>query len=64
MTILYDNVRPGYHRLFAKRTDETYCSPFDMDSVMLFGSQAYGILDSAGQSMTTIQPVDPGVEIR
>ena len=64
VTILDSNVLPEYRRLFAKRTDETYCTPFDTDSVMLWGSKDYGILDNAGQRKTTIQAVEPGVEIR
>ena len=64
VTILGSNVQPESMRYFEKRADWTYSTPFDTDSVMLWDSQAFGILDSAGQRKTTIQAVDPGVEIR
>ena len=64
VTILESNLHPDSKRFFEKRTNETYSTPFDTDSVMLWGSKDYGILDSAGQRKTTIQANRPGVEIR
>ena len=65
--ILYENVEEGSERNFLKKRTDLYSSrdtPFDYESIMIYGPTDYGILDSAGQRMTTIQPLMPGVEIR
>ena len=65
--ILLQNIKDGSERNFLKKETDLYSTrdtPFDFDSIMIYGPTDYGILDSAGQRMTTIQPLTPGVEIR
>ena len=65
--ILLENVQEGSERNFLKKGTDLYSTrdtPFDYESIMVYGPTDYGILDSAGQRMTTIQPLMPGVEIR
>ena len=65
--ILLENVQEGSERNFLKKGTDLYSTrdtPFDYDSIMIYGPNDYGIVDSAGQRMTTIQPLMPGVEIR
>ena len=66
--ILLQNIQDGSEKNFLKKETDLYSTrdtPFDFDSVMIYGPTDYGILDSqTGQRMTTIQPLIPGVEIR
>ena len=65
--ILLQNIKAGGEKNFLKKETDLYSTrdtPFDVDSIMIYGSTDYGILDSLGQRMTTIQPLMPGVEIR
>ena len=66
--ILFENIKAGSEKNFLKKETDLYSTrdtPFDFDSVMIYGPADYGILDSqTGQRMTTIQPLIPGVEIR
>ena len=65
--ILLENVQEGSERNFLKKGTDLYSTrntPFDYDSIMIYGPTDYGIVVSAGQRMTTIQPLMPGVEIR
>ena len=65
--ILLQNIKAGSEKNFLKKETDLYSTrdtPFDFDSVMIYGPTDYGILDSAGRSMTTIQPLTPGVQIR
>ena len=65
--ILLENVQEGSERNFLKKGTDLYSTrdtPFDYDSIMIYGPTDYEILDSAGQRTTTIQPLMPGVEIR
>ena len=65
--ILLENVQEGSERNFLKKGTDLYSTrdtPFDYDSIMIYGPTDYGRLDSAGQRMTTIQPIMPGIEIR
>ena len=65
--ILLENLEPGNERSFLKKETDLYSTretPFDFDSIMFYGPTDYGILDSAGQRMTTIQPLMAGVDIR
>ena len=64
--ILIDNVEAGQKKNFQEKGLD-YSSrgtPFDFDSIMLYGPTDFGIKDSAGRRMTTIQPVMAGLEIR
>ena len=65
--ILHENIQDGSERNFLKKGTDLYRmrdTPFDFESIMIYGPTDYGILDSAGRSMTTIQPLTPGVQIR
>jgi len=65
--ILLQNIKDGSERNFLKKETDLYSTrdtPFDFDSIMIYGPTDYGILDSVGQRMTTIQPLVPGEEIR
>ena len=65
--ILFENIEPGFERNFKKKGTDLYSTrdtPFDYDSIMIYGSRDYGVLDSNGQRMNTIQPLLQGVEIR
>ena len=65
--ILLENVQDGSERNFLKKGTDLYSTrdtPFDYDSIMIYGPTDYGILDTAGQRMTTIQPLTPGAVIR
>ena len=65
--ILLENIKDGSEQNFLKKETDLYSTrdtPFDFDSIMIYGPTDYGILDSVGQRMTTIQPLVPGEEIR
>ena len=65
--ILFENIEPGFEQNFKKKGTDLYSTrdtPFDYDSIMIYGSRDYGVLDSNGQRMNTIQPLLQGVEIR
>ena len=65
--ILFENIEPGFERNFKRKGTDLYSTrdtPFDYDSIMIYGSRDYGVLDSTGQRLTTIQPLLQGVEIR
>ena len=65
--ILLQNIKAGSEKNFLKKETDLYSTrdtPFDFDSIMIYGPTDYGILDRNGQRMTTIQPLKPGVEIR
>ena len=65
--ILLENIEEGSERNFLKKGTDLYNTrntPFDFESIMIYGPTDYGSLDNAGQRRTTIQPLVPGVEIR
>ena len=68
VNILERNILPGAQHNFEKQSsDQTYSprgTPFDANSVLMFGSTDFGILDSPGQRRATILPVKPGYDIR
>ena len=67
VSVLMENVEPGAQGNFKKASNDTYSgrgTPFDPESIMIYGSTDFGIQDSLGERKTTIQPVDPTVEIR
>ena len=64
--ILHGNIQPNALHNFRKVTNETHNTrktPFDPSSLMMYGPNDFGIMDSNGRR-TTIKPVKPGVEIR
>ena len=67
VSILMENVEQGSEKNFRKKSDDSHSgrgTPFDPQSIMIYGPKDFGIEDSMGQRKTTIQPVDPKVEIR
>ena len=66
--ILHENIQEGSEQNFLKKGTDLYNTrdtPFDFDSIMIYGPTDYGTLDtSSGQRETTIQPLVSGVEIR
>ena len=62
-----ENVQPGSEPNFRKESGDTHSgrgTPFDPQSIMIYGPKDFGIEDGTGQRKTTIQPLDPKVEIR
>ena len=67
VSILMENVEAGNQKNFEKKSNDTYSgrgTPFDPQSIMIYGPKDFGIEDDMGQRKTTIQPLDPQVEIR
>ena len=71
VSILMENVEPGSQKNFRKESGDTHSgrgTPFDPQSIMIYGPTDFGIEDSntvsMGERKTTIQPLDPQVEIR
>ena len=67
VSILMENVEQGSEKNFRKESDDSHSgrgTPFDPQSIMIYGPKDFGIEDSMGQRKTTIQPLDPKVEIR
>ena len=67
VSILIENVEPGSRKNFRKESGDSHSgrgTPFDHLSIMIYGPKDFGIEDSMGQRKTTIQPLDPKVEIR
>ena len=64
--VLLDNVQDWQKKNFEEKGLDysSRSTPFDFDSVMMYGPTDFGIKDSTGQTLTTIQPVMPGVEFR
>ena len=68
VSILIENVEPASRKNFEKKSSDTHSgrgTPFDPQSIMIYGPKDFGIQDSTtGERKTTIQPLDPKVEIR
>ena len=67
VSILMENVEPKSQKNFRKESGDTHSgrgTPFDPQSIMIYGPKDFGIKDSMGEIQTTIQPLDPKVEIR
>ena len=68
VSILMENVEIGKRKNFRKKSADTHSgqgTPFDPQSIMIYGPKDFGIQDSTtGERKTTIQPLDPNVEIR
>ena len=66
VSILMENVEPASRKNFRKESDDRQsgrATPFDPQSIMIFGPKDFGIEDGLGQRKTTIQPLDPNIEI-
>ena len=67
VSILMENVQPGSQKNFKKKSGDTYNgrgTPFDPQSIMIYGPTDFGIKDSMGERQITIQPLDPKTKIR
>ena len=67
VSILMENVQPLSQKNFEKKSSDTHSgrgTPFDPQSIMIYGPTDFGIEDSLGERKTTIQPLDPNIEIR
>ena len=67
VSVLMENVDPVAQGNFKKALNDTHSgmgTPFDLQSIMIYGPTDFGIEDSFGERMTTIQPLDPTVVIR
>ena len=64
--ILFENVQPGTEHNFEKVSNDTHDmgkTPFDFQSIMIYGPFDFGIEISSGEWKRTIQPLESGVEI-
>ena len=63
--ILIDNVEAGQKKNFQEKGLDysSRSTPFDFDSIMMYGPTDFGIEDIAGRK-TTIQPLLPRIEFR
>jgi len=67
VSILFDNIEPKSRRNFGKvesRMYNTRSTPFDISSIMMYGPEDFGVMDSQGRRKKTIQPLQPGIELR
>ena len=67
VSILFENIQPGAENNFQKVSNGSHSArntPFDLESIMLYGPTDFGIIDSTGKRKTTIKPFRPGHEIR
>ena len=67
VSVLLENVQPGQEHNFRKVTNDTHNArktPFDYNSLMIYGPYDFGKEDSSGRSKRTILPLKSGVEIR
>ena len=67
VSILYDNVEPKSKANFRKVDLSSHNSrntPFDAASIMMYGPNDFGLMDSRGRRKTTIKPLQPGIELR
>ena len=64
--VLLENVQDGQKKNFQEQGLDysSRSTPFDFDSIMMYGPTDFGIDDGAGQKMTTIQPLVPTIEFR
>ena len=65
VNIILDNVVDEQKKNFNKKGLDysSRSTPFDFDSIMMYGPTDYGIKDSAGRR-TTIQPLLPEIKFR
>ena len=68
VSVIFRNIERGHEKNFDKKPKTTHGTretPFDIQSVMMYESTAFGIVDKVtGKRMKTIQPLRAGVEIR
>ena len=59
-----ENVKPRAEKKVSNDTHSGRGTPFDLESIMIYGPTDFGIENSSGEQRTTIQPLDPTVETR
>ena len=67
VSVLMENVESRAQQNFKKASIDTHSgrgTPFDYDSIMIYGPTDFGIEGGNGERKTTIQPLDPNVVIR
>ena len=67
VTINYENIKPGSEANFERvdtSTHHTRNTPFDFESIMMYGPHDFGKIDSSGRARVTIQPKRGGVDMR
>ena len=65
--VLLENVQPGQEHNFQKVSNDTHTTgntPFDYQSIMIYGPFDFGIEISSGNRKRTIEPLKSGVDIR
>ena len=65
--ILWENIQHGQEQNFHKVTSDahnTSNTPFDYESIMMYGPSDFGTEQSLGKRKNTIQPHESGVDIR
>ena len=67
VSILMENVEPKSQKNFRKESRDTHSgrgTPFDPQSIMIYGPKDFGNKVSMGERKTTIQSLDPNIEIK
>ena len=67
VNILWANIKTGKEHNFNKTSNATHSgrgTPFDPESIMIYGPKNFGKDDGKGGKETTIQPLDPNVQIK
>ena len=67
VTINHENIQPGSEANFERvdiSTHHTRNTPFDFESIMMYGPHDFGKIDSSGRARVTIQPKKGGVDMR
>ena len=67
VTINYENIKPGSEANFERvdtSTHHTRNTPFDFESIMMYGPHDFGKIGSSGRARVTIQPKKGGVDMR
>ena len=67
VSVITENVEPRARKNFKKASNHSHTgrgTPFDHDSIMMYGPRDFGIEESNGERKTTIQPLDHNIVIR
>ena len=65
--IVEENLQPGSEKNFEKRNRKSYSTrntPFDFESITMYGPTDFGVEDVGGGRRTTIEPLRPEDNIR
>ena len=67
VSVITENVEPRARQNFKKASNDSHTgrgTPFDHDSIMMYGPRDFGIEESNGERKTTIQPLDHNIVLR